>query len=143
MTVNPSFHKTHIASGAAATLQQSYDALPPTKQAEYGPSYLKTCRSICNRAHKSSWDPHNVVTALLRASTAVRPRTQYIVGADAKYALLPLLNLPTHLVEDIIAYVLLRRLVPAKVREEEQKGKARVGTVEQKEKKQTKQVSGA
>ena len=143
MTVNPSFHKTHIASGAAATLQQSYDALPPAKQAEYGPSYLKTCRSICNRAHKSSWDPHNVVTAMLRASTAVRPRTQYIVGADAKYALLPLLNLPTHLVEDLISYVLLRRLVPAKVREEGQKRKAGTELVEQKGEKQTKRVSAA
>jgi hypothetical protein len=80
---------------------------------------------------------------MLRASTAVRPRTQYIVGADAKYALLPLLNLPTHLVEDLISYVLLRRLVPAKVREEGQKRKAGTELVEQKGEKQTKRVSAA
>lgn len=43
----------------------------------------------------------------------------------------------------MISYVLLRRLVPAKVRDEEQKGKAGVAVVEQKEEKQTKRVSAA
>ena len=117
VTVNPSFHNTLIASNGATTLQRCYDALDEEKQAEYGLPYLRACRSICNRAHKSSWTPDNVITALITATTAANPRIQYVVGGDAKYGLLPLLHLPTRVAEGIIEYVLLSQLIPAKVRQ--------------------------
>lgn len=118
VTVNPSFHKTLIATNGAETLQRSFDALDREMQEEYGQPYLRVCRSISNRANKSSWDPKNVVQALVNATTATKPRIQYIVGGDAKFALLPLLNLPTDLVEDLVSYVLCTRLVPARAKKE-------------------------
>ncbi len=116
ITVNPSFHRTLIADGAA-TVQSSYDALDPQTRDEYGPQYLRACRSICNRALKSSWNPDNVVKVLVNATTASNPRIQYIVGGDAKFGLLPILHLPTRVAEGIISYVLLSRLVPAKTKQ--------------------------
>ena len=80
-------------------------------------SYLRACKSISNRATKSCWHPDNVVRALVRAATASNPRTQYIVGGDAKFLLLPLLNLPAPLVEDLIYAVVYMRLVPACLRD--------------------------
>ena len=75
-------------------------------------------------------DPKNVTDALVRATCAVDPKTQYIVGADAKFGMLPLLCMPTPLVEKIVSYVLLSRLVPARVKKE----KSELGLEEKKNK---------
>lgn len=58
-----------------------------------------------------------MVRALVRAATASNPRTQYVVGGDAKFLLLPLLNLPAPFVEDLIYAVVYTRLVPACLRD--------------------------
>ena len=58
-----------------------------------------------------------MVRALVRAATASNPRTQYVVGGDAKFMLLPLLNLPAPFVEDLIYAVVYTRLVPACLRD--------------------------
>jgi hypothetical protein len=56
----------------------------------------------------------------MRGATAANPRSQYIVGGDAKYLLSPLLNLPTSLVEDVIFAVLYKKLVPARIHHQQQ-----------------------
>lgn len=37
VTINPSFHRTPIATNGSATLQRAYDNLSPEMQAAYGP----------------------------------------------------------------------------------------------------------
>ena len=70
-----------------------------------------------------------MVNALIKATTAVDPRTQYIVGADAIFYLLPLMNLPTPVVEQLMVKSLLKELIPARekaavaLQEKEKKGK--------------------
>lgn len=80
------------------------------------------------------WDPNHVVNALVKATTAVKPRTQYIVGADATFYLLPLMNLPTPVVEKLMVVSLLKRLVPAR----ERAALALQKNAEEKERKKTK-----
>lgn len=41
VTVNPSFHRTPIATNGSATLQRAYDNLSPEMQAAYGPRYVR------------------------------------------------------------------------------------------------------
>ena len=114
ITVNPSFHRTAIASNAVGTLKKIYDGLDAAKREEYGPAYLDACVELTNNQTEGCWDPRHVVNSLVRASTATRPRTHYIVGSDAKYQLLPMLMLPTDFVERLITKGLLGDLIPAK-----------------------------
>lgn len=114
ITINPSFHRTQIATGAAATLKTSYDALDDVTKAEYGPEYLAAVQRLTSDHTDGCWDPSHVVNALMKATTAVMPRTQYIVGADATFYLLPLMNLPTPVVEKLMTVSLLKELVPAR-----------------------------
>lgn len=72
-----------------------------------------------------------MVRALVRAATASNPRSQYIVGGDAKFLLLPLLNLPTPFVEDLMHAVLYTRLVPACLRDGPQQGQQGQGQLSQ------------
>jgi hypothetical protein len=112
--VNPSFHRTQIATNAPATLKTSYDALDAKTKAEYGPEYLTSVQKLTSDHTDACWDPKHVVNALIKATTAVTPRTQYIVGADAIFYLLPLMNLPTPLVEQLMVKSLLKEMVPAR-----------------------------
>ena len=116
VTVNPSFHRTQIAINAPATLKHSYDALDAKTKAEYGPEYLTAVQKLTADHTDGCWDPRHVVDALVKASTAVTPRTQYIVGSDAVFYLLPLLHLPTPVVEQLMIKTVLQDLVPAKTK---------------------------
>lgn len=66
-----------------------------------------------------------MLQALVRAATASNPRTQYVVGGDAKYLLLPLLNLPVPLVEEIVYRTVYARLVPQRVRDQREQERQR------------------
>lgn len=116
ITLNPSFHETNIATNAAATVQKSYDALDAQMQADYGPEYLQAAKDLTESQTVGCWDAQNVVNALVKAATASNPRTQYIVGSDATFYLLPLLHFPTPMVEWVIAFSKMQPLVPAKMK---------------------------
>lgn len=127
--MNPSFHRTQIATNAPATLKTSYDALDAKTKAEYGPEYLTAVQKLTSDHTDACWDPKHVVNALIKATSAVNPRTQYIVGADAIFHLLPLMNLPTPVVEQLMVKSLLTELIPARekaalaLQEKEKEGK--------------------
>lgn len=114
ITINPSFHRTAIASSAAATVKKTYDGLDAAKREEYGPAYLDSCIKLTNDQTDGCWDPRHVVNSLIKAVTSSRPREHYIVGGDAKFYLLPLLMLPTSLVEKAVVKSKLQDLIPAK-----------------------------
>jgi len=47
----------------------------------------------------NAWDPVYVTQALQHAVSATRPRSQYLVGVDAKFILIPVKQLPSWLFE--------------------------------------------
>lgn len=117
-TINPSFHKTGIATNATSSVQRSYQSLSLEKQEEYGLDYLKVVEDLTDKQTQGSWDPENVVRTLVQATTATNPRTQYVVGSDARFYLMPLLSMPTPVVESAIHLTMLTDMVPAKAKKD-------------------------
>jgi NAD(P)-dependent dehydrogenase (short-subunit alcohol dehydrogenase family) len=46
VTLNPSFHKTPIATNAMATLERAYQGLPAAEREAYGEDYFKACADL-------------------------------------------------------------------------------------------------
>jgi hypothetical protein len=92
-------------------MKRCFEALEKSKRDEYGEEYLLECQRLSFEHTKSSWDPKNVVNTLSDAVTLVEPDTQYIVGIDAKFKLLPLLLLPANILDGLISST-IRSLVP-------------------------------
>ncbi len=115
VTINPSFHRTPIVTSAEASLRRSYDALSESKKAEYGVEYLNGITKKTIKMMGGSYDPRHVVNALVNATTAVKPKSQYIVGSDAKFQLLPMLCLNTPLLEHVLGKTEFKLPQPASV----------------------------
>jgi len=102
-TINPGFHRTEMNKVAVQGLEACWAKVPPTIQAQYGPSYFEGCKEFV-KTHTEDvvFDPINVVRALEHAVTCTRPRVQYRVGLDAKYGLVWTQIFPLRVGEKVI-----------------------------------------
>jgi len=119
-TINPSYHRTDLGTKGGSTLKVAFDKLDEKMKADYGEEYNQKAQRLGSRNHKNCWDPQNVVNAMINATTAVNPRTQYIVGTDAVFQFMPLMCWPTPMVEMIISKNIMKDFVPARARQQQQ-----------------------
>jgi len=112
-TINPSYHRTEMGSKGGDTLKVAFGKLDEKIKAEYGEEYNQKAQALAGKNRYKFWDPQNVVNAMINATTAVNPRSRYIVGKDAVFQLMPLMSWPTPLVEKLVSKTAMKNLVPA------------------------------
>ncbi|XP_049426586.1 retinol dehydrogenase 7-like [Epinephelus fuscoguttatus] len=112
LCIEPGFFKTNVTDTAILSnnLKVLWDKLPQDVRDDYGPDYLqKGLALVSDRVAKiSDGDLMKVVSCMEHAISAVRPRTRYSPGWDAKFFWLPLSYMPT-CVSD---YILNKEAIP-------------------------------
>ncbi|XP_061914572.1 retinol dehydrogenase 7-like [Entelurus aequoreus] len=112
LCIEPGFFKTNVTDTAILSnnVRSLWDKMPQHVRDDYGPEYLKKSLAlIADKVAKiSDGDLMKVVNCMEHAVSAVRPRTRYSPGWDAKFFWLPLSYMPT-CVSD---YILTQQAVP-------------------------------
>lgn len=119
-TINPSYHRTEMGGKGGDFLKMAFEGLDEKMKAEYGEEYNQKAQKLGARNKYKCWDPQNVVNAMINATTAVNPRSQYIVGKDAVFQFMPLMSWPTPLVEKLVSKTVMKHLVPARARQRQE-----------------------
>src|SRR5277367_549838 len=103
-------HVSAVAPGAISTpmLNQSpdqlngiADAIPKRLQPVYGDTIRAFAKTVAS-AQRFSTSPEKASQTILRAVTAARPRTRYLIGTDAKVSAFLKRNLPDRWMDAII-----------------------------------------
>ena len=81
--------------------QRMQKNLSSRARALYAPALAAVERTM-SRIHRASMPPEAVVKVIVRALTARRPRTRYIVGRDARLQRLVVALLPDRVTDRII-----------------------------------------
>ncbi|XP_075951115.1 retinol dehydrogenase 7-like [Anarhichas minor] len=112
LCIEPGFFKTNVTDTTILTnnVKTLWDKLPQDMRDDYGTEFLqKSLVIIKDRVAKmSDGDLMKVVSCMEHAVSAVRPRTRYSPGWDAKLFWLPLSYMPT-CVSD---YIMTRGAIP-------------------------------
>jgi len=88
ITVNPSFHKTPLVGGIANGVDKVVKSMPKKQQRQYGENYFdKTIKQAIQASSTAEWDADNVTTALIKAVVQAHPRSQMLIGLDAKFGI--------------------------------------------------------
>ncbi|KAM6892621.1 retinol dehydrogenase 7-like isoform 1-T2 [Lycodopsis pacificus] len=110
--IEPGFFKTNVTDTTILTnnVKTLWDKLPQDMRDDYGTEFLqKSLVIIKDKVSKiSDGDLMKVVSCMAHAVSAVRPRTRYSPGWDAKLFWLPLSYMPT-CVSD---YIMTREAIP-------------------------------
>lgn len=112
LCIEPGFFKTNVTDTAilSKNVKMLWERLPQDVRDDYGSEYLpKALAVIADKVAKiSDGDLMKVVHCMEHAVAAVRPRTRYSPGWDAKFFWLPLSYMPS-CVSD---YILLKESIP-------------------------------
>ncbi|KAL7370005.1 hypothetical protein ABVT39_016026 [Epinephelus coioides] len=112
LCIEPGFFKTNVTDTAILNknLKVLWDKLPQDVRDDYGPDYIQKAFAVVSDkvAKISDGDLMKVVSCMEHAISAVRPRTRYSAGWDAKFFWLPLSYMPT-CVSD---YILNKEAIP-------------------------------
>nr|XP_057907085.1 dehydrogenase/reductase SDR family member 9 [Doryrhamphus excisus]XP_057907086.1 dehydrogenase/reductase SDR family member 9 [Doryrhamphus excisus] len=112
LCIEPGFFKTNVTDTAilSKNVKSLWDKLPQELRDDYGPDYLqKSLKIISDKVAKlSDADLMKVVSCMEHAISAIRPRTRYSPGWDAKLFWLPLSYMPS-CVSD---YILTKQAIP-------------------------------
>ncbi|XP_023136643.1 retinol dehydrogenase 7-like [Amphiprion ocellaris] len=112
LCIEPGFFKTNVTDTAilSKNVKMLWERLPQDVRDDYGSEYLqKALAVIADKVAKmSDGDLMKVVHCMEHAVAAVRPRTRYSPGWDAKFFWLPLSYMPT-CVSD---YIMLKEAIP-------------------------------
>ncbi|XP_069376792.1 dehydrogenase/reductase SDR family member 9 [Paralichthys olivaceus] len=112
LCIEPGFFKTNVTDSAILkrNVQMLWDKLPQEVKDDYGAEYLpKTLEIIDDKIPKmSDGDLMKVVGCMEHAVSAVRPRTRYSPGWDAKLFWLPMSYMPSCLSD----YIFSRQTCP-------------------------------
>ncbi|TFJ88634.1 hypothetical protein NSK_000203 [Nannochloropsis salina CCMP1776] len=112
--VNPVWHRTEIAHSQRDHLVRIYESLSGDLQADYGKEYfLKLADAAYSGRQRHTWEPENVVKALVSAVTAERHRPQRVVGMDATFYMVPVMMLPRRIINMIYDRWALAAAIPA------------------------------
>jgi NAD(P)-dependent dehydrogenase (short-subunit alcohol dehydrogenase family) len=117
-------HVSAIAPGSISTpmlnrspdqLNRLADALPKSLQPVYADALRAFAKTVAS-APRFSTSPAKASLTILRAVTAPRPRTRYLIGTDAKLSAFLKRNLPDRWMDAIIFWMfgLPRRRLPGK-----------------------------
>ncbi|XP_044044206.1 retinol dehydrogenase 7-like isoform X2 [Siniperca chuatsi] len=106
LCIEPGFFKTNVTDVAILTknVMVLWDRLPQEDKDVYGLEYLQKSLAVLSDkvAKISDGDLMKVVSCMEHAVSAVRPRTRYSPGWDAKLFWLPLSYMPTCVTDYII-----------------------------------------
>ncbi|XP_008276246.1 retinol dehydrogenase 3-like [Stegastes partitus] len=112
LCIEPGFFKTNVTDTAilSKNVQTLWDRLPQDVKDDYGAEYLQKSLAVISDkvAKMSDADLMKVVHCMEHAVAAVRPRTRYSPGWDAKFFWLPLSYMPS-CVSD---YIMLKEGIP-------------------------------
>ncbi|XP_026157983.1 retinol dehydrogenase 7-like [Mastacembelus armatus] len=112
LCIEPGFFKTLVTDVdiLRRNVKMLWDRLPQDVRDDYGPEYLqKTFALIEDKvARMSDGDLMKVVSCMEHAVAAVRPRTRYSPGWDAKLFWLPLSYMPACISD----YIIKRQAIP-------------------------------
>ncbi|XP_028327959.1 retinol dehydrogenase 7-like [Gouania willdenowi] len=112
LCIEPGFFKTNVTDAAilSKNVQTLWERLPQETKNDYGSEYVKKALALITDkvAKMSDADLMKVVSCMEHAIAAVRPRTRYSPGWDAKLFWLPLSYMPTC----VIDYILLKEAIP-------------------------------
>ncbi|KAK2880273.1 retinol dehydrogenase 7-like [Channa argus] len=110
--IEPGFFKTNVTETSILSnnVKMLWERLPQDIKEDYGPEYLqKALAVIKDKVTKiCDGDLMKVVNCMEHAVSAVRPRTRYSPGWDAKLFWLPLSYMPSCVTD----YMMLRQAVP-------------------------------
>ena len=102
VVIEPGGIKTPIWEKGVATAERMADALPPEGERLYG-SLIAAMREQSRRITEERGLPADDVAAVVAAAlTAVRPRTRYVVGRDARLRAAIARRLPDRLVDWLV-----------------------------------------
>lgn len=96
--IEPGFFKTQVANMDVhfRGMEKRWERLPVEVKEEYGDDYIHKVENVMKKYSKTlDGDLMKVVNCMEHAVSAVRPRTRYSPGWDAKFFWLPLSYLPT------------------------------------------------
>ncbi|KAJ8003455.1 hypothetical protein DPEC_G00148500 [Dallia pectoralis] len=115
LCIEPGFFKTIVTDIGVLgnNLKHLWEKLPQDVKEDYGPDFLDKVNMLMKDKVAKLADPDlmKVVNCMEHAVAAVRPRTRYSPGWDAKFFWLPLSYMPTAVAD----WILLREAVlPAK-----------------------------
>nr|XP_061803058.1 retinol dehydrogenase 7-like [Nerophis lumbriciformis] len=112
LCIEPGFFKTNVTDAAilSKNIKFLWDKMPQEVRDEYGQEYLQKSLAILTDkvAKISDGDLMKVVSCMEHAISAVRPRTRYSPGWDAKFFWLPLSYMPTC----VSNYILTKQAIP-------------------------------
>ncbi|XP_036947515.1 retinol dehydrogenase 16-like [Acanthopagrus latus] len=112
LCIEPGFFKTNVTDSAilSKNVQMLWDRLPQEVKDDYGTEYMTKVQVLIKDkvAKMSDGDLMKVVSCMEHAVAAVRPRTRYSPGWDAKLFWLPLSYMPTCISD----YILGREAIP-------------------------------
>ncbi|XP_034403528.1 retinol dehydrogenase 7-like [Cyclopterus lumpus] len=112
LCIEPGFFKTNVTDTTILSnnVRKMWERLPQDMKDVYGTEYLqKALELLANKVAKlSDGDLMKVVSCMEHAISAVRPRTRYSPGWDAKLFWLPLSYMPTCISD----YILTKEAIP-------------------------------
>ncbi|KAM8722636.1 retinol dehydrogenase 16-like [Acanthopagrus schlegelii] len=112
LCIEPGFFKTNVTDSGilSKNVQMLWDRLPQEIKDDYGTEYMTKVQVLIKDkvAKLSDGDLMKVVSCMEHAVAAVRPRTRYSPGWDAKLFWLPLSYMPTCISD----YILGREAIP-------------------------------
>ncbi len=103
--IEPGSIDTDLWRGAQQTNDRTEAAMSPTHRELYG-AQMKALRKMTSRIQARTAPPEKVASAVQHALTAVRPRTRYLVGADARAQLVLRTVLPARIWDAALARAL-------------------------------------
>ncbi|XP_070813944.1 retinol dehydrogenase 7-like [Chaetodon trifascialis] len=107
LCIEPGFFKTAVTDAdlLCKNVKLLWERLPQEVKDDYGPEYLQRALDVVSGkvTKMSDADLMKVVSCMEHAVSAVRPRTRYSPGWDAKFFWLPLSYMPTCVSDYIMA----------------------------------------
>ncbi|XP_070787014.1 retinol dehydrogenase 7-like [Enoplosus armatus] len=112
LCIEPGFFKTNVTDTGILTrnVKTLWERLPQDVKDDYGPEYFQKALVLLKDkvAKISDGDLMKVVSCMEHAVSAVRPRTRYSPGWDAKLFWLPLSYMPRWVVD----YIMMKESIP-------------------------------
>lgn len=99
-TVNPTFHKTPMASDHASKLRRQWTSLSNSSRHEYGEDYLKECQVSAEKTTTQfCWNLNVVMDEILKCLFLEKLPMRVIVGIDGRLVTVAMRMLPDWIVE--------------------------------------------
>ncbi|XP_045554863.1 retinol dehydrogenase 7 isoform X1 [Salmo salar] len=115
LCIEPGFFKTTVTDSVVLgkSIKQLWEKMPQQVRDDYGPDYLDKVDVMMREklAKMSDTDLMKVVSCMEHAISAVRPRTRYSPGWDAKLFWIPMSYMPTGFADWLL---LKEAILPAK-----------------------------